>query len=547
MVFTTENETDLQPNTSVHYVLTLSHLSRNTLAKVFWTTPTMKNLMKTIFIDNNPVNDLSPIRRRVVFTAQTLKWFKQKLFPGNVKGSLENNKERFFSGAYEQLNNTILPPVARNQLRIAVRISGENVFNSLNDISKMISGTGTNSLHMEDFIDNLCLTNSGSVDYPEIFKKINLAEPAEVDYYMFILACELCLEEYIWLWSPNLQESTKKRKLVKMGKLIFEDLKKGSDVANYSHFWTSRRAFRYSYYGHFLMYWKLWKCQHMTKADWSLFLAAIQLRSRIDFYDQWHIYDLRDSIEENMFRVSVVIGNFQAVKYFWNKLSSDAKSLGLRKMTGIACWYEWNLRYPFLGFTLQCDKFLPKRTQFFDIIYFLIQNMSQLEFDELFNFPIGLHRLQQNVLKDFMPLVFLVNHGKCPEFCVNIAKKSFEYVGNKPFTDTYLHIMENLLEVLHQDSELHGIDAFDIFYEFWRLSPVDEESKTRSYLQWYWVHYKKWHFVSVLEDVIYHPDSPTFVQHYGIFRRWMDILFPSRMDYTDYSVDSRYRRETMSM
>lgn len=332
----------------------------------------------------------------------------------------EENEEKWANLTKEVLNQLdprVLPKILESKLIYVVREVGVKIYNWHECIKENLS-------YNVDYAHQIYWSPYGSIDQVKIFKSFWLDNSSlstgnrGVDISrLFRSACNYVLEEHI----NNLLQQ------------VPQEIQEGT-------FYTESIYEEYKF--HLIAYWVL--------TYYGELHHLIRYLKRVS-YDPDKLYDYNHSVEENMFRLSVAQGYELATKYFWNKLSDEAKD---RNMFD-------SVHMVIKGYgSIYCDIRDYKREQYTDICAFLLSQMSISQQQELFK------SYNSSILRIFL------SHWPWQEFFIPTLDSMWSYLG----TGDYQSVLNEIMNKICQDNKLGYVIKNSkyqrILHEIWHKSPA---------------------------------------------------------------------------
>lgn len=304
----------------------------------------------------------------------------------------------------EQVQSTMhLPIVLKRELIYLVRSSSVKLFSWIDFVVKKLSCDVSVAL-------DVCWSENGTIDKLKTIELIKARLPKSKTLKLFNMACYFCAEEYIYeLWELLPAE------------------------AQTCHFYN-RQLYK-KYENHLVAYWK--------------YRIADDLPELIRYLviDHCRIYNLVYSVEENMFRMSVMEGFEHAAKYFWNRMDEEAKQRNLCESVDNILDKNFSL-YPY-----------NRKEEYAEIFFFLFKQMNQEEKYELYEENAA---MVLNVLLSYWPL---------QDSFMSTLEDALGYLEPEEYADLCEVIVDKLTDDCDLGVSLQNSKFRVILHAVWRLTP----------------------------------------------------------------------------
>lgn len=254
-------------------------------------------------------------------------------------------------------------------------------------------------------------TPHGRVDKVRIFKLVWLNNPMLFVSKVFNIACNYCLKEYI----SSLWQQIPKR---------FQN-----------GFFYKIKIFGECKY-HLIAYWKYY-------LEGNLRFLITHL---IEYGDSYSIYNLNNSVQENMFVLSVLEGYERGVVYFWKQLTEEEKKRILERNAKIALHRS------------KVSETIEKKGACLDIYIFLVTKMSEER-------KIAFLQENRNVIME----VFL-NIWPWQELFIPVFKLVCNYLTEADFERLLTNLTVGLIEDYETDKLIRNNKYRNIFHIVWKRS-----------------------------------------------------------------------------
>ncbi|WP_017442886.1 hypothetical protein [Rickettsia gravesii] len=333
---------------------------------------------------------------------------KDKVRSFSIDTNSRENEEQWnilIQKVISKLGTENLPSITKSKLGGIVSAIGLKIFNWIKYIKQ--------ELHYGcDYTEQICWTKYGTIDKLVTFKAwIDNKKLTVSDLYKF--ACNYCLEEY----TNNLWQQIPDQNKVKP-------------------FYNTKIYEEYDY--HFVAYWK-------SYMDGNLDMLIKYFKRFGSDYKK--IYDLNHSVEENMFRLSILNANELGVKYFWNRLNEEEKERNL-KQSVISVLEKSN------------EHDITLKDSYIDIFAFLIEEMGKEERAGLFQ-----------EYKNAILRTYLLNWPWEELFMPTLEQMWYYFTA-----EDYKGLICDITSVMYENHKLNN-DILtsrytDILHEVWSKSPV---------------------------------------------------------------------------
>ncbi|XP_043480446.1 uncharacterized protein LOC122510099 [Leptopilina heterotoma] len=262
-------------------------------------------------------------------TKQQIAVFFDNFFPSNDDCLLyENWNQQLTSNLLAFLHNCPLSLSSRANLKNTITITGLQICHWKKFVVNILE------LNIDESSD-IFWTNYGTIDKKKIF--LHWHDKRQLKYSkLFNIACILCFEDYI----PNLWEK------------IPED-----ERFNQFYMETIYTSSEYNV----IAYWKN-LLQVDSKKRYTIGIQNENLKKKFSWYQ---FCNNSQSIEETMFRISMMECLEMAVKYFWEKLSDDERKTSVRTL-------------------IKTNYSIRDETEFARILFFLSTKLSRERSEEYF-------------------------------------------------------------------------------------------------------------------------------------------------------------------
>uniref|UniRef100_A0A6V7IHF5 Uncharacterized protein n=1 Tax=Bracon brevicornis TaxID=1563983 RepID=A0A6V7IHF5_9HYME len=344
--------------------------------------------------------------------------FYPRMYSRNSVSPTGITMEQVYNSLTSIINQLPLPDVLKEEVRFVVASMGKHI----NTYLELLINREYRNIEYEfdKHVDHLHWTCLGTIDQTETVRSMYQANVLEENYSSFKKLSYYCADDCIRDVQPKVSK---------------DDVRVTDTSFNIS-------PLRFAFPWIMPFYWD----RHLKNREAEVIAQLVHSCNEMRYYD----YDEAYSLNENLFIMSVLAGNYWSLRYFWNLLDDNQKSRAMSKMAN----------------SHNCQKQIEEQwvAKDIEVIVFLLQQLSHYQ----------LHNLLIIMLGSDVVICKLLNW---PWYSIFFEVLEDLWMYHPKFN--YAPIISGLLGAVKEVKRIPNVcrDYCEIFQKIWYKNPGDMKKK----------------------------------------------------------------------